>query len=328
MVRQVSIFSGDQDQVAINGGWSSYVVSTSVRFNLALQNNTGNLDEIQYTRYFAKSGLYKVRFITNKQSDHGKVDLGINPNGQTKNNTNLFNQLDTYNLTQILNFVAENYIEIQRGYNDIHLKVNGKNASSSAFTVSWQALEFDLVQEYDSYQNDNFANGNLTRGLVPLGVHVAPIAESTFTFNFADVDLFNKYSEIIVEIHGEATASLALQAQINGISSANYYQSGYTSIGATLANVQKSAQTLIELLGTNIETSGAMMSCSMKIRIDKNNNYTYGEWFGGVIGGGNTSGMVGLAGIGSNNLISLTIKTSTSTWAIGTVISVWGVKKK
>lgn len=318
MNNRVSVLSADQDFVNVSGNALVFTVDTSARLNVRMnQASPANGDKNKVTRYFTKGGLYRVRQIYRKETDAGLIDIGID----TSTN-NIFSQLDMYAVSNSDNNVKETLIEISRGYHDIVYTVNGKNASSSNYYCLIQATLFDLIQEYPVYQDDRPAQINQGY-MVLLGKHTAVVAESTFTFNFADVDLANKYSEIVIKIHGTATASLALQMKINGTSS-GYYADGLKDLVGTLTGVNFSATTQHEIIGTNIITGANNFKARIILSIENAQANILSE--GGVGGNGMTK-LQGLVGLLVNLLNSLTIQTSTSTWSILTTIEVYGVRK-
>ena len=146
----VTINYADQDVEVIAGAdaWVSGV-STSRRLNGHLYNGTrADQDEIRWSRYFPKSGTYRVKVVHVTASNSGIVRLGINGVNGTKNTTNILNDDDWYSGSGIQNVESFSTVEIARGFNYINHLTNGKNASSSHYYTYYQFVEFTLINEH------------------------------------------------------------------------------------------------------------------------------------------------------------------------------------
>lgn len=322
MNNRVSILPFDQDWVNVVGIFKSAYNVELRRFNGDLLTDGNNGTQGQITRYFPKGGHYRVRFIYTKGSNFGKADVGID----TSTN-NLFSQIDTYNGTGVNDVVIETFKEIPRGYHNITITANGKNASSTNYFLEIEALFFDLVQEYPegTYQDDKPAQIN-QGSMVLLGKHTAVVAESTFTFNFAGItdDL---YSEIIVVARGQVTAALNLQLTING-GSTGYYQDGVSAIGGSNANInidnaaQLTFQSSSILNGANQEIEANAIIKGSKVGTSR----PTGRIEAGTFSIGMEESAFGCGSV-TTPVTSITVKTSTSTWTVGTTIEVYGIRK-
>ncbi len=312
MQNRVDINPFDQDAIRTAGGAAvGYTINTSERYNgYYLGTDSANSSSYKFTRFFGKGGLYKVRFIYSKNTDAAKADIGLD-----STTTALFSQVDGYNASQTYNNVIEMTKEISRGYHDITFLANGKNASSSNYKIYNGGLQFDLVQEYPVYQDDKPAQIN-HGGLVLLSKHKAVVAESTFTFNLADIT-DTKYSEVLVVVRGGQTAALSLLMKVNGLS-ATYFGKGITSDGTTVSAVNisgASSWTMLVGTGANIISGHATLKHS--------NGQIMGESIFGE--GTGTERTLSIYQSGSGfPLSSIVISTSTSTWVVGTEIEIWG----
>lgn len=143
---KVNINSFDQDSVAYIGNAMTYVVATTDRFNGVFQNGSspGDTQEYVWQRYFPKSGTYRVKLQYMTAADQAILDIGLDSVGAT----NLFNQLDQYAASPVRNVESFTTVEIARGQHDIHITVNGKNASSSNFVLRVRLMEFELIDEH------------------------------------------------------------------------------------------------------------------------------------------------------------------------------------
>ena len=322
----VTINPFDQDAIIVNGAVATFETDISARFNGYTDTfpSQADLDERKYVRYFPKSGTYRVKHIGIYLTTSAKVDIGINKLGETKNTTNIFNQLDTYNAGNLYNQISHSIISVPRGYNEINVKTNGKNASSTDYRNLQQLIEFELIDEHPVNGEDGIAQINQSSHVL-LAKYKCEIAESTKTFNFADI-LDSKFSEIIVKINGEMTASAQLQMTING-NGANYLQLGNRSVGGTNTAINITTGAVLAIASVTILSGATTFYTETKIQKDE-----AGIWSGGWSEAQGFS--VGSEYSGWNNsvasttkLTALVISTSTSTWKVGTTIEIYGVRK-
>src|SRR6185312_11226 len=312
---RVSVNAGDQDAIitSTDSVTIGYTNNTSCRFNgfLTQASNVGTANAWKFTRFFSKGGLYKVRFVYKKDTNCGKVNIGLDSSA-----TSIVSALDTYVASATYNNVYESTLEISRGFHDITFAVNGKNASSSNYQIQMETIQFDPIQEYQLYQDDKPAQTN-QGSMVLLGKHKAAVAESTFTFNLADIT-DTKYSEVVVVVRGSETAALSLLMKVNGLS-ATYFGKGISSDGTTVSAVNisgASSWTLLVGTGANIISGHATIKHA--------NGQIMGESIFGE--GTGTERTLSLYQSGSGfPLSSITIATSTSTWVAGTEIEIYGV---
>lgn len=316
---RINVF--DQDEQVVVGTFTLVRnVSTSARFNgYTGLSASGDGYKYKVSRYFPKSGTYKVKYIYATNSNAAIVDVGINGI-----ENNIFSGVDLYSGSLTFNVSRETTIQVGRGIREITFKANGKNGSSSAHGINRQLLEFELIAEHPVLGEE--APAQINQGsMVLLARHKAEQAESTRTFNLADITS-EKYSEVIVKISGEATASLELRAVINGLGT-NYIQKGENSIGGTVTGINITTGSVLRLASTSILTGATTFNGEFTIQKDET-----GVWGGGMarfrgyaVGKEDTDWNHDAAT--ANKLTTITISTSASTWKAGTTIEVYGVKR-
>ena len=322
MQNRVAIFWTDQDAQTVKGNNIANNVDATNRFNGYMAQSTSGAtdDSYKWNRYFEKGGLYKFRLIYSLGTNLGKINIGLDSSA-----TYFVNSLDCYNAIGSNNRVLEVLATIPKGYHDITIQLNGKNASSSNYFFIIPAIMFDLVQEYYEgiYQDDRPLQVN-QGSLVLLGRHIAAIAESTFTFNFADVK-YTKYSEILIKVNGGATASLELQAVINSLNS-GISQNGFTAIGASLTVVNLSSRSSIQLASTSVLTGATDFVGTILLKRNASGIWEVADcdFTGYAVGKEVTSASLGSPTLTTLN--TLVIQTSTSTWKVGTEFEIYGVK--
>ena len=322
MTNEVLISWADQDFVIVNGTPTmDATVSTAQRLNGILNTNAATdalNDEIKYNRWFDKSGTYKVRLLYSKGANGAITDIAIDsPAGN-----NLFDGV-TVNGSGT-NLTVETTKEIARGFHDLSFLVEADGGTSD-FQLRIIALFFDLIDEHPVLGES--APAKEADGMVLLAKHTAEVVESTFTFDLADIDLSKngKYVEVIVKVEGKATASLALQVDINAAGGTNYQIHGTRSTTSADTHIDLITQAQIQLLSTTIipSTQNFMAELTMKVNPD---DILFGIFRGEVYDQGIERGVWGRL-LSAAKVTSIEIKTSASTWRIGTTIEVYGVKK-
>jgi len=319
---RVSVNAGDQDAIitSTDSVTIGYTNNTSCRFNgfLTQASNVGTANAWKFTRFFSKGGLYKVRFVYKKDTNCGKVNIGLDSSA-----TSIVSALDTYVASATYNNVYESTLEITRGFHDVTFAVNGKNASSSNYQIQMETIQFDPIQEYQLYQDDKPIQTN-QGSMVLLGKHKVTVAESTFTFPLADI-LNTKYSEIIVKINGSATASLALQATVNGLG-ANYIQKGLSSIGGTVTAINITTGSILKIASTSILTGATKFEAWFTIKRQDDGTWTMGQWGATGFSVGHETGSWNNDQTSTTGITQIVISTSTSTVKVGTEYEIYGVK--
>lgn len=165
--------------------------------------------------------------------------------------------------------------------------------------------------------------------LVLLDAYIASIAEGTHTFTPSTALKFEDYSEFIVLIHGQASASFILQMKINGDSGTkcgsigSRFNTTYTGLSQlNTSQYQLLTALLIGAGGDNfggrisIQTSDSRAGLTPEVHAL---SHMYGTSVAYEVMAHNARGSA------NSDLASIEIKTSTSTWKIGTRISTYGV---
>ena len=312
---KVEIFGFDDFETVSGASPFSPSIATSHRFNGRALMVNANLTEHLYRRYFS-GGLYRVKFIHPLQNNLGILDIGLDANGAT----DIFNQLDRYAATSKNNAEAFTTIQIARGFHDIHLKTNGKNASSVAYYNIIQLLQFQLIGRNGSTEDEDSENGNE----VLLARYIARKAEGSAVFDLADVDMFNKYSQLKILFDGEITAELKLQCKINGIGGTNNTSKGFKASGSTLTSIAPGAAAQLQFAGTSTAFANARLHGEANFKWNEagtprfmgeskfyNSDADWDEMAHFVVGS-------------SGKLKSLEVKTSTSTWKTLSKIEIKG----
>lgn len=318
----------DCDTQIVNGvstGFTRNVTTSSIKNSILFQDTSADLDQWKYERKVKKSGTYLVTYYNFKDTDKGKLHCGVNRVGKPRDTANIAFALDHYNNTTQFNQKYQTTVQIARGLNEFNFKVNGKNASASAYRIGFQFMEFTLIDEHPVAGED--APAQINQGsMVLLAAHRAEVAESTKTFNLADINS-DKYSEITVKINqGEATASLELRAVINGLGT-NYIQKGHSSIGGTVNGINITTGATLRLASTSIITGATTFNGEFTVKKDGLGVWRGGktEFVGHAVGIEETGWSHAAAT--ATKLSAITISTSTSTWKVGTTIEIFGVKR-
>ncbi len=324
MVNEEIILSGDQDVVVITGSPLNSpfsVQATLHRFSGVLANETSTVNGQQYKlrRYFPFTGVYKMNLVYATALNCGIIDIGLDGGNQT-----VYAQLDQYSTATTYDVAKASLVYITRGYHDIYITTNGKNASSSGYNWHVQYMSFSLLQEATD-QNQEPALINRSSGMVLLGRHIATVAESTFTFNLADI-LDSKYDEVKVIINGGTTASLDLQAIINGLNT-GIRQDGDTAIAGSLTAVGLNGRTTLQIASPAILTGATDFETEIIIKKNSSGIWEHGSTKTTGYGVGREATSYSLGSPASNSLSSVLIQTSTSSWKAGTTINIWGLKK-
>jgi len=155
----------------------------------------------------------------------------------------------------------------------------------------------------------------------------ASIAESTHTFTFSAVS-FDDDSMLVMVIDMSPTATLALQLQMNSNTTANYFFGGYRILGGVQTLVSTPTQTSIELTNSAISTINANVFGIINFGVGKASTaprplVTY-KFLAGTT---SVQDMVGSLVASDNEINEIIVKTSTSTWRIGTRMTLYKVAR-
>lgn len=205
---KVKINAFDQDYTAIQGTVNPTVLTTTRTNGYVFNGATNNSDEWKYTRYFPKSGTYRVKIIHDKDSDRGIVDIGLDTDA-----TAIANQLDSYNATSLLNEEYFTTIEVSRGNHDIHFKLNGLGSGSDYIFVL-QFAQFDLIDEHPVLGEDSPIGRN--------GMELIGYATANNTVLDTGTIPAKKFLMVKYHVEVDSAGSMELKFRFNGDSGTNY----------------------------------------------------------------------------------------------------------
>lgn len=322
MTNEVLISWADQDFIVISGNTPASAADVSRRTNGQIFTPVAALnDEVKYGRYFSKSGTYKIKMHYLRNTAGGIIDVFVD--GDTADL--IFDDVD-FNAGSSIDSDILTTKEFARGLHDIHIKSVADGGTG--FRQNLMFIRFDLIDEHPVLGEE--APAKEADGMVLLGKHTAEVAESSFTFDFADVDMFNKYSEVILKINGETNASLALEVVINGVGGTANFSLGYHANGSTLTNITNSGGTT-EMQIASTTLLSAIRKFTGNVRMFAGQSGTDTLLMESIItenGRPSNEYMSHLLNsFTGGKLTSLKIQTSTSTWEIDTTFTVYGVKK-
>jgi len=162
-----------------------------------------------------------------------------------------------------------------------------------------------------------------------LGDYEAGIAEASHVFSFTAVD-FDDDSKIVVVIDGTPTDALALQMRINTLATTVYFSDGRRITGGVETLIDINSANELQL-GSSALINGGNNPFTGEAIIFLNKAGTQDR--PAVISSFSSSGSLGgevYASMVNSNEVSITdveIRTSTSTWKIGTRITVYKVAR-
>ena len=323
----VTINYADQDVEVIAGAdaWTSGV-SSSRRLNGHFYNATrANQDEIRWSRYFPKSGTYRVKVVHVTASNSGIVRLGINDVNGTKNTTNILNDDDWYSSSGIKNVESFATVEVSRGFNYINHLTNGKNGSSSHYYTYYQFVEFTLINEHPVLGE---ATASPRNGMELLAsVELGSAANSLTTPIFVPKKfLFIKFN---VPYSTGAANNYDLRVGTTTIDANTNYSFRYSINGATAAPVVNS-NTL--KTSWNVATGSEWAICNMSVVniSGKEKLFMFESNRNAVAGAGGTVNRYEMAGkwdITSNqiDIVQIWHQSAASNFGVGTKLQVWGM---
>jgi hypothetical protein len=214
---KVTINGFDLDEVIVSGSALTHSVQTASRFNSETYNNPHSLnDEWKYTRYFPKSGTYRMKVIYNDGSAGGIIDFGIDsPAGN-----NLIDGLDTQSSSG-RNKERFTTAEISRGNHDISMLCQADGGASD-YQFAWHMIQFDLINEHPVLGEATASprNGMELLASVELSSTASEIDSGTFTAKkFLWVQGFaNAVSatDIVLEFNSDTDNNYARINEANG----------------------------------------------------------------------------------------------------------------
>jgi len=163
--------------------------------------------------------------------------------------------------------------------------------------------------------------------MVILGTHEALIAESSHTFSFPAID-FDSISHLVLEIDGSATAALAIQVRINALAT-NYNNQGRRIAAGVETFINTVAQTAWTV-ATNLLITGATSGFNIICKIisfkgsPDNQPAIFADATGPVHA---NETMVGSQGASTTSITDVVIRTSVSSWRIGTRMTLYSVRR-
>tara|TARA_R110000803_G_scaffold45464_2_gene95820 strand:+ start:221 stop:961 length:741 start_codon:yes stop_codon:yes gene_type:complete len=157
--------------------------------------------------------------------------------------------------------------------------------------------------------------------------YIAPATASTKTFTFSAKDMINDYSELTLIGAMKSSGALDLELNIDSVVASHDYNY-IMNDSTTLSGVQVNSGSEYKIMPTAIIDGAREMNFTVNIKYYDNINYWIIEWVAGSANEGCLTG-VGASPDGSNthNLTQLTVSTSTSTWAIVSHMTLYGVRK-
>jgi hypothetical protein len=160
-----------------------------------------------------------------------------------------------------------------------------------------------------------------------LDEHNATGVEATYSFSpVGGLDLLTDYSEVIMLVSGSATAILEMQLVINDLITNQNYISQVRSDATVLSTALTSATTHVSLISSTIMAGASSFSLTIRIFVNPTSTSFVGNSLSHVVGEGSEITQFYIAHT-DNVVDKLTIKTSTSTWATGTQIVTYGVRR-
>lgn len=165
------------------------------------------------------------------------------------------------------------------------------------------------------------ATGATVDLLTKLGDYEAAIAEGSHVFNFSAVD-FDDDSELILEVDGAATLAFNLLMRINGVSSINYFTDGRQIIGGVNTPIDLNDKNEMELMSSIILVADTTFAGKASIKLSKaatSNRPSVDSVFGG---NGQQVANSTLT-VNQANISTVQVFTSTSTWKIGTRMTLY-----
>ncbi len=164
-------------------------------------------------------------------------------------------------------------------------------------------------------------NSRASGGLLKVANYKASGTDADETFTFIPIFDPEKYSRIIIQMEGTATAALDILMQINSLTTNTYFEEGLSMTAGTVAGVNRNAQAQ-----QIIHTAGGANAFSIELQIGVHET-TDTSIFGNAQSH-NLEGEIAYRRSFYNSTATATITTikiytSTSTWIAGTRITIW-----
>lgn len=168
-------------------------------------------------------------------------------------------------------------------------------------------------------------NSRANKGWELIKKHIATGTEATLDLTGLTLSAAD-YSQIIIEMDGESTATLNVLLRINGLGTAKYDIWTTTNDGSAMAGSTSADNTSHQL----VALGGANRSFSLQaiITIAETSGIVYIHSNSMSFGGGGYVDSFGANDTGSiTSITGINIFTSTSTWKSTTKISIYGVRR-
>jgi len=159
-----------------------------------------------------------------------------------------------------------------------------------------------------------------------LGDYEAASAEASHEFTFSSID-FDDISKLVLVIDGGSTAALALQLRINTIVTNTYYTDGRLIEGGTETIIDLNTQVAAQIISANLLDAAREFVGTIDIYSSK----TIGRCsMHSMMGSPTKLGNEVVSNILTDIISALTaveVRTSTSTWKIGTRFTLYSVAR-
>lgn len=163
-----------------------------------------------------------------------------------------------------------------------------------------------------------------------LDSHIAVGTEASYKFTPASPLLASDFSDIVTVIAIRPTATLALRARYNSVTTADFNTSGARVIAGVETLIGLANQTNgWEILDSAINPTGGEASCVVHFPPQDTNTNRFTCWASsaGFDGGGWMGGWSHPPPSEAEDFESIEIIATASTWAIGTKIDTYGVRR-
>lgn len=200
-------------------------------------------------------------------------------------------------------------------------KILQRNKSPTDTPADAQVLTFD------SASNTWVASNAVALLWSVIETHEAAEAESTHTFNFPPID-FDSVSHLILEVDGGPTATLAMMLKINGDTSYNFDGARIDAGTQTIINVSATGAYQFgstTLLNTSTNGFTAYIIITLYKGVANNRTTIMSHCVAGADGGGEIIG--GIDNTDNDSISAIEVKTSTSTWKVGTRMTLYKVSR-
>lgn len=189
-------------------------------------------------------------------------------------------------------------------------------------TALLNTLQFDAVNEVFVWVAASAASS-----MELIETHEAIAPEASFTFSFPAID-FDDVAYLVLEIDGSATAALAIEVRINALATL-YNNQGRRLAAGVETFINTTAQTAWQVATSSLitgATSGFNILCKIiSFKGSPDNQPAIFADATGPVHANET--MVGSQGASTTSITDVVVRTSASTWRIGTRMTLYKVKR-